>query len=200
MNPTIARKFTLIDAMVLIAATAVALLSVRHHLRSDDLRLPMPGAWSTHPLAFILYCETVITISTPFVIAFAVALVVLSLRNPRPRIRRVFRHPGVTACIAICCVSIFTLLSCWVLPICCVYPVSGQRFSIASFSSALIDVCSVQLPMMIGGAVGSVWIILWLGRAWRTEPSWMDRTGKAVGVAGLIGGIVHGLALGLSVQ
>ncbi len=106
MKTVVRRKFTLIDAMVLIAATGIALVPTRNlyiwispgsllEIRnSDDL-------WN--------FGRGVHLILIPLVLTWATALWVLRLRQPRPRLRRVFRQPGMASCTAILCYVLFTL-------------------------------------------------------------------------------------------
>ena len=40
----------------------------------------------------------------------------------------------------------------------------------------------VVLLSFAGFAVACVWIVLWLSGVWRAEPSWIDRTGRVLGI------------------
>jgi hypothetical protein len=40
----------------------------------------------------------------------------------------------------------------------------------------------MQLLILVGGAIASVWIVMWLSGTWRADPSWIDRAGRALGI------------------
>ncbi len=39
-------------------------------------------------------------------------------------------------------------------------------------------------------AVLAVWLVLWLARVWRSEASWVDRAGRALGIFGVVYGLL----------
>ena len=95
MRPSAPRRFTVIDAMVLIAATAVALVLMRPLL--EEMRLL--GVHS--PGDALRLGLTVSVILEPMALTLSLAVGLLRLREPRPRLRRVFRQPGMAACMAV---------------------------------------------------------------------------------------------------
>src|ERR671932_1325509 len=82
------RPVTLLDAMVLIAATGLGLAATRAYLTS--LRA-IPGIAT--PLRHWL------SATSPCLAAWALALLVLRLRQPRPAYRQLGGHPGGLACL-----------------------------------------------------------------------------------------------------
>ena len=92
-----ARPFTLLDAMVLIAATAIALLPFRFFLSVfEGLSATLSVAHRIVEVVFVadaLIC--------PLALSLSLALWVLRLRQPRPGLPRVFRQPGMAASTAI---------------------------------------------------------------------------------------------------
>jgi hypothetical protein len=92
------RRFTLIDAMVLIAATALALVPIRYG-DSFGLLESIPSTSALEWLSFFAYGSY--WILTPLLVAWSLALWALRFRQPRPRLRRLFRQPGMTATTAI---------------------------------------------------------------------------------------------------
>src|SRR5262245_26651114 len=95
MRPSAPRRFTVIDAMVLIAATAVALVLMRPLL--EEMRL-----LAVHPLGDALRLGlTVSVLLEPMALTLSLAVGLLRLREPRPRLRRVFRQPGMATCMAV---------------------------------------------------------------------------------------------------
>ena len=52
----------------------------------------------------------------------------------------------------------------------------------------------MQPIFLVGGAVASVWIVMWLGGTWRAERSWIDRAGRALGVYWIMTSVLFGWA------
>jgi hypothetical protein len=196
MGPIVRRKFTLVDAMVLIAGTGVALFWIRYDMLRYDFRFLVSWEFLTRPLALVLAVGSLVAIFVPFILPLSVALVALRLRSPRPKILRVFRQPGTAACIAIVCVTILTLITNCVAPSCFVASIAGRRAELASFVWSSIENSEAEAPMLWGTAVVVAWVTLWLSRGWRAEPSWIDRAGRALGVACLIASVLYGFASG----
>jgi hypothetical protein len=42
----------------------------------------------------------------------------------------------------------------------------------------------------LSDAVLAVWLVLWLARVWRSEASWIDRAGRALGIFGVVYGLL----------
>ena len=89
-----ARKFTVLDAMVLIAATGIAFVPIRLFLwenwRFPD-ELSVPEFWQ-------LGLEVNVSL-IPLALSLSIALLLLSMKKPRPNRRRLHRTPGTAACI-----------------------------------------------------------------------------------------------------
>src|SRR5262249_45497282 len=95
MRSPVPRRFTLIDAMVLIAATAIAFVPIRYIL--GDFRFP-----ETRTLSDLVERGAELSvILEPLALMLSLALWFLRLRRPRPRLRRIFRQPGTAAGTAI---------------------------------------------------------------------------------------------------
>ena len=102
------RQFTLLDAMILFVAAAVGMALARGPL--NYLLHPPPPTISTvavaphSPYAYIReQFGTAVKVATtvyPLVLAFTFAALVLRLRHPRPRLRKILRQPGAVGCSA----------------------------------------------------------------------------------------------------
>ena len=114
MQANVPRKFTLLDAMVLIAATAVAFVLLR-------VLFARPGASLLDSFGYPIFgplsqfASDLHMIVSPFVVTWSAALCILRMRRPRPRLSRVFRQPGISACSAILIASACFLIRCGVL-------------------------------------------------------------------------------------
>src|SRR5437879_4110038 len=96
MLSSIARKFTLLDAMVLIAAIAVALFPIRFLLGGSRL---FSLGWS--PAQIFRLGTMVDGLLCPLALTLSPALGMLRLKGPRPGLARIFRQPGMAACTAV---------------------------------------------------------------------------------------------------
>ena len=84
------RRFTITDAMSLVAGAALGMAGVRGVFDASWLR-PQTGDY----VGWVLHGP-----STCVVAALAVTLIPLTLRRPRPRRRRLVIRPGFVACVA----------------------------------------------------------------------------------------------------
>jgi len=107
-------------------------------------------------------------------IAWTLALTVIELRGPRPRMRRLARRPGMAACLAVT----MSLL------------VEGARSLSAMFfqrpwaarpSFAGWHLHYFHMPT-IGLAVMGAWLGLLVAESWHAERSWIDRAGRVLGI------------------
>jgi hypothetical protein len=182
-NPTRPRKFTLIDAIVLIAATAVALVPIRYvYIYGFAFQDVFPFEWTLDTIFSLApACYWVVT---PLLVTWSLAVWALRWRQPRPRLHRLFRQPGLAATTAILVTAvlfIIKLLGEFGLRR-LVDPVAFQQPPL-KFATGLVYEEHIE---SMSGAVLTVWVVMWLAGAWRSEASWVDRAGRALGVCGLI--------------
>lgn len=168
LKPT--RRMTVADILTLVAAAGVGLFAVRLHLQEDrffqelaDIGVPL--SISTEQDFF----WTWVIRTLPFLVAGAPALLLIRFRPPRPSRRRVCRQPGTAACLAVILSGSLSVL---------VAAVEGWKYS----TTAPVTNCIKSLEG-VGGAVLLVWLTLALAGAWRPAPDWIDRSGRALGVA-----------------
>jgi hypothetical protein len=164
------RRFTIVDGMVLVAALGVGFAATRLHSVPylDHFNLPAP--WYRRYTTWIL--RWLVT-AGPCMGMLSTAVVVLSLRPPRPALRRRLRHPGIVAAY----MATFGLLfSAWpraaVLTAYAIGTTANHRWETAVLIGALAN----------GSAIASGWLVLWLARRFRPEPRALDRLGRALGV------------------
>ncbi|OJW18664.1 MAG: hypothetical protein BGO49_23340 [Planctomycetales bacterium 71-10] len=183
MTPTPERRFTLLDAMVLIAATAAALTFIR----ATGLSFLEPTF--DHPRAkYAALARHEASMAMPFLTSWTLAFFGLRLIPPRPRLRRLGRQPGTAACIAaILAVAIHSM---WLLSVFIgvVDPVGKgwlrvPRFFFESFG----DVA----PYAIIGA----WSTYALSARRRPRTDWVDRFGNILGVAWIVAVLARSVAL-----
>ncbi len=171
----VARPFTLLDAMILVAATAAAgpgLRWVGRFLEPDNLpdllyQLPARGEFGAFGLVLVV-------LSPPVAVAWTVAAIPLRLRRPRPPWRRLGRQPGwVAACSAVPGMAVLAL---------------GVGVNVLGWGGSVFYLDDIEMslfvlaPSLAGATVLGAWMALVLGRRWRAEASWLDRLGRALGV------------------
>ena len=177
LKPPAKRPFRIIDLMVLVAATAVAFAIDRRGLR--------PGIGFT---TFRLDWEPVVFYwmhrSTTFVAMWSFAVFVID-RLDRARKRRGVRQAGLVVCYAATAgLAVSSLISSsfylihvleerQIIPK--VLSHSRQRHLLPPFGEA-------PLEEIVGGVVLGAWATLAATRRWRTEPTWIDRLGRVLGV------------------
>jgi hypothetical protein len=187
MQANVPRKFTLIDAMVLIAAIGVAFVLIRQYLDylyGRNFALTPPGSFAL--TSYWKYGTFLSRVLAPLATSLSLALWVLRIRPPRPSGRRLFRQPGMVACTAAVLGTVIFLLKVFLNKFFLYWDNSGVQ--------RLDGVWFVRLPLN-GEIVAVTWIVLVLSGFWRSEPSWIDRAGRALGVYWILTALFFDLLL-----
>ncbi len=117
---------------------------------------------------------------TPCLASCTIAALVLSLRRPRPPLRRLFRRPGTVASVAVVSTLAAVALQ---------YPMlwldrAGIR--IGPNTVSVWQLWRIQiwffLPRFAGYSVAVCWLVLSLGGRWRANAGWIDRLGQLLGI------------------
>lgn len=193
------RKFTILDAMVLVAATALGLAWWRllgpegyfhyyigHGTLLTEISTVGPGRWSVAgwwwrrllnlPMAFY-----------PVLVTSTLALLGLRLASPRPRFRRLARQPGFAACVAVMLAFFAKILE-----------LVGAQFVFGSLTVFLDGRLLINYFRAGNGltfphmcisillAMVAVWGTLWATGGFRPEKSWIDRFGRVLGTLWIV--------------
>ena len=111
---------------------------------------------------------------------WSVAWLVLVLRQPRPRLRRLARQPGFVAVFA----SAFVVLLSGPLT---AYVVAYWRGAAMTQGYWIqIESWIAVVSSQIGVAIGTGWALLVLGRACRVRSGWMDGVGQVFGIVWIV--------------
>jgi hypothetical protein len=169
MHEPTRRRFSLLDAMVLVAATAVGLPLMRSFfgVQFYVLRIRNPGAYYLHWGALGLHGLS------GCAVAWSVALILLGPVRYRTRPARLFRRPGTVAVVA---AGVMALLTGLLFLVAYALERSLAPAPQAPFYFTMLA------PGQIGAGVLCSWLMLALSGRWRPEPSWIDRLGRALGV------------------
>jgi hypothetical protein len=158
MKPAYHHKPTILDAMLMIGATAIGLGLAR-------------SAWPKAPDGLGDLGWFAVAAAYAMMAPWSLALLVIRLRRPRPPLRRLGRQPGCVACAIT--VLVIPLAIVGMLPI-LIWADWGPQLL---FSSAV----SPATP------VAAAWVTLALAGRWHPEPSWIDRLGRAFGILWVVG-------------
>jgi hypothetical protein len=197
MRALVPRKFTLVDAMVLIAATGIALVPIRYLLRHGQVLLADDDGI---PVSRLRNCLELLVIISPLVVPWSAALCALRMTKPRPITGRIFRQPGTAACTAISLIAVFTMvrvvgsLAFWQF-----LEPPDAMWDLVSYVGTTDKLAAfiVRSYIKFGEAVAVVWIVLWLSGAWRSEPSWIDWSGRVLGIYCILTSILFGWSFGM---
>jgi hypothetical protein len=171
------RHLTMADLAILVVGVAISLWLFR--FSQEDLAATFGSGWekalaSRVSLGFAQLC-----------LPFSASLVAARMIPLRPRWRVVFRQPGTVASLAILAHMLFVVLSfSWNVYL---RPIIGLAYYVPHFNTYL------TANWECGAWVGVAWATLTLSGTWRPEPSWIDRTGRLLGVFAILFWIGMGL-------
>ena len=175
------RPFTVLDSMILIAALAVAFVSIKPVLETSR-----PGRWSLQSGTLAMVSASVVVL-TPTVLF-------LKLRSPRPKRFLLVRQPDFVAVVAAT-----MMLSICALAFVVVTAIRTVRQDTANYSTFLPywqnQLWWVQLLRYFAGTVGpavlSCWVVLVISGIKRPSKGWLNLLGQSLGVIWVILFIIH---------
>jgi hypothetical protein len=168
MSTSIRRRITLLDLLVLIAATGVGLALLRISIKGIEAR-PL-GSYAGALIAS--YITAGQTYASCLLAPWSPALLALSIRRPRMSFRRLAHSPGFIACAAATAgVALYSAV--------CLsqFAVGKLALNPAAFSR-ITATFAHYAPLMVAGA----WLSLALRSRWRSETSWVGWAGRALGI------------------
>ncbi len=173
-RPTTPRKFTILDAMILVAAVACGLAMSR---AVDPAWYD--GAHTQNWFGRITDGPVRVSAALPYLIALTPAVLLMRIRCPRPRWRRVMRQPGMAACSAAMVPIVVALLrlQCRGWPL-----ATSTPFGMEKIWDPLYWDCAFDAGLWVVAA----WLALALSGRRRSEPSGIDRLGRLVGAGWLM--------------
>ncbi|SIO58341.1 hypothetical protein SAMN05444166_5643 [Singulisphaera sp. GP187] len=168
MQGHVSRKFALLDGMILVAVPAVWLTAIRH-LTSRRMGTHF---WylDHHRLLPLLHDEIGL-----FLIILSFALILIRFRPPRPGRRRLWRQPGLAACVAALAGMAIKAIS----------TITSYCATVFKFGTLEVEVFWGPWPYC-GPAVAGAWLALYLSGHWRAERGLIDRLGRLLGVCWLL--------------
>jgi hypothetical protein len=178
------RPFLVSDAMILVAALAVALIW-------DRGRIVDPVRWISSlapgPAGLLrrvaLGAANVLEFVPPFLAVVSVTVLGLRLRRPRPPLLLLVRQPGTVACAIASLGMVLATLA----MLASHYGAAGSlrvagRLAAADMRPEYLG----GLTILIGGAIAVTWLVLKARRQWLVVPGWIDRLGRWLGAGWML--------------
>jgi hypothetical protein len=157
------RRFTLVDAMVLVAAVGASLALMRPYMLGITLLV-------THRRPYLLALSAPAHYGPTFLVPLTVAALALRLRRPRPPIRRAFRGLGMVGCLA---------------------SIPGIALANAPSPRGPMDMPGpfwLAGGFEAGLCVLGAWVALVAQCRWCREPDWVGWLGRAISLGWLASG------------
>jgi hypothetical protein len=167
-------RLTIADTLVLVAVTALGLLGVRFAFKlglldKEIFRNSPPGRMSI---------ESLIIFGGPVLVAWTLAVLILSLWQSWPSLRHVARCPGFIACVMVVVALVDRGTYCAIRVATDGGPINS-RISLHLANSLL------TLPEFVGLLISGAWLALVLSGKWRRRPTGVDRVGCLLGLCWL---------------
>ncbi|HEY2158002.1 MAG TPA: hypothetical protein VGH33_20405 [Isosphaeraceae bacterium] len=179
------RRFTLLDAMILVAATAVGLAIARRWTEmAEATRLFLSPEDGLLPALAPLTRRVVL--GWPVVAMWTLALVALRLRGPRPRAQRLFAPPGMVACVVAAVVMAMEFAQVVVVETEDWLQYPQPRHTEARWHDLEFRAIHTTATTSISFAVLAAWVVMVVTRRWRPERGWIDRAGRFVGCLSIL--------------
>jgi hypothetical protein len=177
------RRFLLVDALILTAATAVGIVGTRHVWNRWGYAWfwNLQDGWS--PVATFQRLPTLLALLVPMLAAWTLAILVARMIPPRPPLRRIALQPGATACgVAALVAAVETIGRAASLAY---FEHSkgylGATWNAFGFAAWFHTAVLLSILDTVGFGTVSTWVVLVLSRRLSPERSWIDRVGRVLG-------------------
>jgi hypothetical protein len=161
------RKATILDGVILVAATAAGLTLARTGITAFGW-----GA-STDRIDRLAGGTRLVSC---LALGLSVGLFPIRFRRPRPSLREISQQPGMIACSAVC-------LSVFIGAIVAIPTIVLAFSKPVSYTHELKNILvSVMSNAHIAHSVAAAWMAQLLTATWRAEKGWIDQTGQTLGI------------------
>jgi hypothetical protein len=164
------RRFTILDALALVAAVGIGLALARAYQSSMDSAAA--GVAMTYPLSIRWFGPA------PLLVSLTLTLFVLRLIGPRPQYERLVGSPGFAACYAAALGLAITALT--------VVMQFGTNYLHYSRSSLHLHFLMMRSVTFAAPSVAGAWLTLGLLGWWRRERDWVEVSGIVLGFDWLV--------------
>lgn len=170
------RRFTISDFMILIVIFAVWFFYIRWFFESNRYIVrPRHRMYANYWGVFL-----------SLLFWSSVALLILRMRKPRASVLRISRQPGFAACVAVvvCFLTHNLVYGVNALVTLSRLPDRGTMPRLQNITRNMID--GALSTYEVASGIMLLWFYLAVSGRWRAEPSWIDRSGRLVGILWLI--------------
>jgi len=168
---------TVLDLMLSVAATGGGLGLVRLYTWRAITRIHDPDEPVLSAAARTAFEWGIVLL--PCVVMWALGLLIIRLRHPRPTLLRLTRQPGFLACGAVGLTVVARAVGLLILAL-------RPGTELAAMSDGYWERFPIQVATELAAsmsiAVAASWLLLKLDGRWRSEPSLIDRLGRVVGL------------------
>jgi hypothetical protein len=174
--PTPPRHLRIVDALVLVAATAAGFAWIAEWNLPQCIREKLLAKYSPTPILLIPEDGNLSDAAAYLLAPWAIALVLLRLPRPRPRRQALLTRPGFVATGVATAVILQQFAR---------FEIENLRLY-SSLRNHYYRVFETTSPTAIAMAIVASWSLALACGRWHPEASWIDRAGRAVGVGYII--------------
>jgi hypothetical protein len=178
VNPPVKRPFRLIDGMVLVAATAVAFAIFRQAM-SPGVTFNTFGGIGERWLFYWMHQIV------PFPAMWSLALFAIAVFDRSAgRRRKPCQAGSVASCAAVVALLVTTLIASEFYMLHFLEDIRAipRIFSHARNSHAMPPFANTPMEEIVGAAVLGAWSAMAASGRWESQPSWIDRAGRLLGI------------------
>jgi hypothetical protein len=170
------RRFTVLDAMALVAAVGIGLALARAYQSSMESAAAAAGGAMTYPLSIRWFGRR----PAPLLVSLTLTLFALRLIGPRPRYGRLVGSPGFAACYAAALGLAITALTA-VMEL-------GKGYLSYRRSPLYLHFLMMRSVTFAAPSVAGAWVTLGLLGWWRRhrDRDWVEVSGIVIGVGWLV--------------
>ena len=182
MNRSRPRKFRIADALVLVAATAMAMVAIRYAAGISLFDPEVAGEQESFEVALLQAS----LFGNPVLVALAVVVVMMSLAGSGTTFRRLCRRPGFLSAVLVLSGLAWTALG-FAINVVVTYrrAVPDQTPSPAEFVHLHYVNMMASVHHYAGWLILGAWAALAMGGYWRPSRDWTDRLGRLIGLASI---------------
>ena len=178
------RRLSLSDASILIAATALGLVMARYVVGLNLMAIsPTPGDRAARIERIWM---VTIHLASPMLVTLSLAAFAISLRRPRPPLRRLAREPGFVALAVIAMTTAYYSVH-FAARLC------GNYYSSPPLFSTHVLWMFANLFIELGWNVALAWFVLALQGNWSPRSIWAGGIGAALGCTWIAVRALHDL-------
>jgi hypothetical protein len=181
------RRFHILGALILVAATALGIAWSVMRARG----------WWEPTQWLVISVHDFYELLVFFLVPWTLAFLILRIRTPRPSLRRLGQSPGTSACLTVLIVFVLGLvevLTSWGLA---VIWLRLKHQDVATATEVLLEVTK-QSSIRVGPSIVAIWLILALIHRFRLQRDWIELLGLILSIGWIVLIFEQPIAIALS--